>query len=556
VRGVKAPTITLCMIVRDEEAMLPGCFESVRELVDEIVVVDTGSVDRTRQIAEEAGAKVFERPWDNDFAAPRNLGIAHATSDWVLVLDADERLTRGACAVIRRSIKDANFDCAFLPLHNATHVDADLDAVVRGEERQAEEAFLPRLMRRTDDLRYSGLIHESVQDWLIEKRRPSQFLEGADIVHLGGVPDVRARKNKRERNVKLLERACAEHPDDPTPFSYLAHERLEQFLWDEARHVVERGWAALLAAPATLPLAVVRLSTARAWLQVRDLDPKAVRETLAVAARSVNRHPDLLFFAGAAAELEAIRTDEPDERELALDEAATQYGEALACDDPIFVQKFVLGSSSWASRARLGVVELMRGRVEQARVQLDAALASNPSAIDSQLGRIEALVATGEASTALQELEPHLGDRPDGWVLGALAAEALGEFELVRTCIAKTQAHLAVGFGAPHRRERYFDVLACLGLALRQTVRTPGPMGQLALLLDGVPDRASGARARGLRDPIVRAMVRRALRREVRTGCAERVERLFSREAEEALPGILELVAEAVGGLEAERSRG
>jgi len=254
--------------------------------------------------------------------------------------------------------------------------------------------------------------------------------------------------------------------------------------------------------------------------------------------------------------MEAIRADEPEERERALDEAATRYGEALACDDPIFVQKFVLGSSSWASRARLGVVELLRGRVEQARVELDAALASSPTAIDTQLGRIEALVATGEAATALQELQPHLGDRPDGWVLGALAAEALGELELVRTCIAKTQTHLGVGFGAPHRRERYFDVLASLGLALGQTVRVPGPMGQLALLLDGESARASGARARGLREPIVRAMVRRALRRELLAGRGERVERLFSPEADEALPGVLELVAEAVGSLEAERFGG
>lgn len=89
-------TISLCIIVRDEETMLPACLASVAGVVDEIVLVDTGSRDGTLALARAAGARVFEQPWSDDFSAPRNLAIAESRGDWVLVLDADERLTRGA----------------------------------------------------------------------------------------------------------------------------------------------------------------------------------------------------------------------------------------------------------------------------------------------------------------------------------------------------------------------------------------------------------------------------------------------------------------------------
>jgi glycosyltransferase involved in cell wall biosynthesis len=87
-----APRLTLCLIAKDVELLLPGCLASVKGVVDEIVLVDTGSTDRTVAIAREAGAKVLFRPWDDDFAAPRNLAAGEATGDWILQLDPDEEL--------------------------------------------------------------------------------------------------------------------------------------------------------------------------------------------------------------------------------------------------------------------------------------------------------------------------------------------------------------------------------------------------------------------------------------------------------------------------------
>ena len=85
-------TISLCMIVRDEEDVLGRCLESVRDLVDEIIIVDTGSKDRTKEIAAQFEARLFDFVWVDDFAAARNAAFAQASCDYCLWLDADDVL--------------------------------------------------------------------------------------------------------------------------------------------------------------------------------------------------------------------------------------------------------------------------------------------------------------------------------------------------------------------------------------------------------------------------------------------------------------------------------
>ncbi len=86
------PTLSLCMIVKNEEKHLARCLSSVKDVADEIVIVDTGSTDKTIEIAESFSAKIFHFDWVNDFSAARNFALSKCTGDWILYLDADEEL--------------------------------------------------------------------------------------------------------------------------------------------------------------------------------------------------------------------------------------------------------------------------------------------------------------------------------------------------------------------------------------------------------------------------------------------------------------------------------
>src|SRR5439155_24590556 len=116
------PRVSLCMIVRNEEANLPACLSSADGLVDEILIVDTGSTDATKAIAADFGARVVDFPWVDSFAAARNEGLRHASGDWIFWLDAEDRLdedNRGRLRALLAGLQDDNaayvMKCLCLP---------------------------------------------------------------------------------------------------------------------------------------------------------------------------------------------------------------------------------------------------------------------------------------------------------------------------------------------------------------------------------------------------------------------------------------------------------
>ena len=114
-------TISLCMIVKNEEDVLGRCLDSVKDLVEEIIVVDTGSSDNTREIARQRGAKLYEFPWRDDFAAARNYAFDQATQEYLLWLDADdvlEPLDREAFRQLKETL-DPAVQMVMMPYHVA-----------------------------------------------------------------------------------------------------------------------------------------------------------------------------------------------------------------------------------------------------------------------------------------------------------------------------------------------------------------------------------------------------------------------------------------------------
>jgi len=100
--------LSLCMIAKDEDFFLKDCLDSVKGLVDEIILVDTGSTDNTIQIAKDFGAKVIHQEWDDDFSKPRNLSLKNATGDWILFLDPDECLSLKDHVAIKQAMEKKN----------------------------------------------------------------------------------------------------------------------------------------------------------------------------------------------------------------------------------------------------------------------------------------------------------------------------------------------------------------------------------------------------------------------------------------------------------------
>lgn len=185
------------MIVFNEAAFLKGCISSISAHVDEIVIVDTGSTDESREIASAAGARVLEAPWRDDFAAARNVGLEACRTDWVLSIDADERLVPDARTRLMDSIDP---DC--------------IGAWVSFRPKSGFTRYLePRLRRCDPGLRFIGRIHETLSPDLLSASRAAGAKIGcptARIDHLGYDADP---LRKQLRNLPLLEKAVSEQPE-------------------------------------------------------------------------------------------------------------------------------------------------------------------------------------------------------------------------------------------------------------------------------------------------------------------------------------------------------
>lgn len=194
------------MIVRDEEDVLPRCLESVRGAVDEVIVVDTGSSDRSAAIARKYGAKVVEFAWCDDFAAARNAGLEQASGDWILFLDADEALEQAAREQLRSWTAVSGCDGLFLNIHNYTG---------SGQQGVTVNPVL-RLFRNAPGHRFKGRIHEQIAAAICE-RNPEAAFHVTDMVihHYGYQTEIVERKDKVNRNVRLLQQAVAEEPGQP-----------------------------------------------------------------------------------------------------------------------------------------------------------------------------------------------------------------------------------------------------------------------------------------------------------------------------------------------------
>jgi glycosyltransferase involved in cell wall biosynthesis len=259
------------MIVRDEEECLPRCLGSVREIVDEIIIVDTGSRDRTPEIAREFGAKVVSAPWTGSFSSARNTGLDLASGDWILILDADNEVHPGHGNRIRPLLEINEVEGYFF--HN-------VNLIGTGAFREETVCFV--LFRNRPEYRYERGIHEQVAE-VILRTNPKARLEYADItlLHYGYLDAQVTAKDKRRRNLEILQAEALQHPDDPYTRFNLGVEcfRLGQYrkAATEFRFALRRTDPAMIWASRLIRLYVLTLMKLRQFKPALKWVEEAVR---------------------------------------------------------------------------------------------------------------------------------------------------------------------------------------------------------------------------------------------------------------------------------------
>jgi tetratricopeptide (TPR) repeat protein len=358
-RAATGLTLSVCMIVRDEEQMLPRSLAAVAPAVDEIIVVDTGSTDDTIAIAKSFGAKVIEFPWNGSFADARNASFAAAGGDWLLYLDADEILVGEDVEKLRSLTGHTWREAFYIDLTSYTGELGDGVAV-------ANNAL--RIFRNRPGYRFEGRIHEQIVGSLPTWAPGRIEHTHVRVQHYGYLGSVRDSREKYARNVKLLREQLAE--STPTPFLHfnLGTEYAAAGEHGAAFQEFSRSWTMLqeqggVKSCEFAPALVVRLvKSQRACAQV-----KAAQTT---AEQGLELFPNLtdLVLEQAFTAL-AIGSEDEAERHL---HRCIELGDAPAAFGGM------VGSGTYLPRVALAQLHLRRGDVQAARPLLDWCVDHHP----------------------------------------------------------------------------------------------------------------------------------------------------------------------------------
>jgi predicted negative regulator of RcsB-dependent stress response len=308
------PLVSLCVIVKNERELLERCLASARGLVDEIIVLDTGSTDGTQAAARRCGAEVIQSTWNRDFSAARNLAIDHARGRWILVLDADEYLLDPDKQAIRN----------LLALHTPATGEPNraFNLVQKSSSDGGRTGMLVHIIRlfpNRPDVRYAWPVHEQVALALQRAGVPVENTNIA-IIHSGYADPARNRE-KQERNRAIL-LAQAQHGQSVTPLTFFLLAGCYLDLGDPASALEHYRTSQHLAASQQSYADVAAGAVVRIAECLVQLDRPAEAIAEMPSSFDASWHPELLNLRGRAAA--ALRRD---------DEAREWWQRVLTCAD-------------------------------------------------------------------------------------------------------------------------------------------------------------------------------------------------------------------------------
>jgi glycosyltransferase involved in cell wall biosynthesis len=199
-------SISVCMIVKNEAPNLARCLQSVKDLADEIIIVDTGSEDQTVQIASKFTDKVFHFDWCDDFSAARNQSLKHATCDWILIIDADEALEPRSVQILPHLLNAHN---------NSVPLLLNARVLTPGKKGIFTKAFFPNHL----GIHFKGRVHE----WPAIKGQWLKGIHCPELVFHQHTPELEKQRNKLERYNQILVESIAETDNAYEKTIYLKH---------------------------------------------------------------------------------------------------------------------------------------------------------------------------------------------------------------------------------------------------------------------------------------------------------------------------------------------
>jgi glycosyltransferase involved in cell wall biosynthesis len=389
--------VSLTMIVRNEEENIAECLNSVRNIVDEMVVVDTGSEDRTRVIAAGLGAKIFDFPWVDHFARARNEALTHATGDWIFWLDADDRIDE----VNRLRLKQV---FATLPSNRIVCYSMKVECVAAPGASPTVVDHV-RAFPRHSGIRWEYRVHENILP-SINRLGGEVCWTDVTIQHVGYL-DERLREKKRLRDQNLLLKNLEDAPDDPFVHFNFGHSLIEGEDLDRAafhlRESIRRSephYSQVKKAYALL-----------AQVERNRGDLNSALNVLTEGRAHYPSNPELLYFSGIYLH-EAGR----------LKEAADYFEQILKTKAwPQEFSSYDIGILDHKSRHRLAKVRLDMGDRIEAKAILSEIKRSHPDYIPAAYDLTRLYIADSESSHA-RGLFAEL--RAKGFLIEALFLEA------------------------------------------------------------------------------------------------------------------------------------
>ena len=216
-------TLSVCMIVKNEQEFIRDCLESVKSVAREIIIVDTGCSDKTIEIAREFTDKIVPFKWVDDFSAARNASIKEAKSDWILWIDADERLRPESLPSLKKILTEVQKPVAYvLSIWN-----------MLADKKNYKISGAHRLFTNHKGLYFTGRIHEQIVQSLAEKGGEEKKCD-VTLIHLGYGLEKEAQNKKHERNRKLLLRMVKEEPQNAYAHFTLAQNYSLTLDWGKA----------------------------------------------------------------------------------------------------------------------------------------------------------------------------------------------------------------------------------------------------------------------------------------------------------------------------------